>query len=422
MRASRGLVALAVVLACACSSKESDEATEAPRSPDETAEATPASADETEEPTRDPSPPEAATPELEGAPEEGCELGEPMLVFAGDAWVDVAAFERSFIVAGVSRTGSGEHAFAVGIVAGSPRQLARRALDDDVMAGHRRAPPALAIADRRGALAFVDGRRRLLITFFDAGRTTPLRFASVAESASLDFSPALVWSGAAIYAAWTVETSGGRRVFGRRVPDGGSMSDPVDVTPSSGGAAAPGFVAGASPPRLVFLDPREATSVALRVDVSSSGLGGTEVSRPISLVTDPPIMASVRMHGTDWLVYTGIGNIATTAVGFVPLVGAAAPAAVVEGTGYGTLHVDVDGFGDGAVIVSDAPQASPVGSPREVHLRIADASGALEPPVVIRGPRGTAARARVAAGPGGIAVAFIDEDGAYVVIGRCAAP
>lgn len=415
--------AVAVLWVCGCSSQEREVPRVGPTTPSE---ADPVPVGEPEVPADEPID-EVVVPSTttvpEGAPDEGCAFSEPLRVAAGDAWVDVAASADGFVVAGVSRTASGEQAFAVAIVDGSVRQLALRALDDDVMAGHRRAPSALAIRGRRAALAFVDGRQQLLMAFFDTSQAAPFRLASVASSASLRFAPSLAWlDDTIVFVAWTVESVDGRRVLLRRVADGGSMTAPVDVTPSAGGAAAPSFVAGASPPRLVFLDPREALSVAHRVDLSAGGPSATEVARPISLVTDPPITASVRMHDADWLVYTGLGSLASTAVGLVALAGSSPPSRVNEQTGYGVLHADVDTYGGGAVIVADAPTESPPAAPRQVHLRTVDAAGSLDDAVVLTGPHDTASRARVAAGTAGIVVAFVEHDGAYVVVGRCAAP
>ncbi|MCB9598173.1 MAG: hypothetical protein H6719_36000 [Sandaracinaceae bacterium] len=374
-------------------------------------------------PDPDPSEAPAIAPEaLEGAPEEGCEVGAPTRVFTGDAWVDVAATEDAFVVAGVSRLGDGEHAFAASVTPGAaPRLIARRALEADAMSGHRRAGPALAIAGSRAALLYPDGERHLVLTVFDPSGEGPLQPRSIAEGASLQFAPALAWRDQALLAAWTDQEAGGRRVFATRVTNGRAAA-PVDLSPSAGGAASPTFVADTDGLRLIYVDAREATSVIHRVDASGDAYGAPEVLRAVSLLTDPPHAASVRMRGADWLVYTGIGAVATTAVGLVALTGSQPPTAVVSGTGYGVLYVGAASFGDGAVIVADVPTAAPAESPREVQLRTVDGSGGLQEPVTLRGPRGTAARVRVAVRGVDIAVAFADTDGAYVAFARCAVP
>ncbi len=362
---------------------------------------------------------------FEGGPEEGCELSAPARVFAGDAWVDVAASGEGFLVAGVSRLGDGEHAFAVAVaVDGTTRLTARRAIEGDAPAGYRRAGPALAVAGGRAAFAFADGRGSLELAFFDAGGEGPLLFTPAAEGASLRFAPVMAWRGPQLLLAWTDQSGGRRRVFVARVEEG-RVSDPVDVTPPSGAGSAPAFVDGASSPRLVFFDAREALSVMLRVDASGDALGEAEVARPVSLLTDPPTAAAFAMQGSDWVVYTGIGAAATTAVGLLALSGLQRPAAVVPGTGYGALTLDVARLGAGALIAAEAPVDAAAGSDqthREVHLRVVDRDGALGAPITLRGPRGTASRVRVAVTGGVVAVAFADRDGAYVALGRCAPP
>ncbi|MCA9605390.1 MAG: hypothetical protein KC619_07335, partial [Myxococcales bacterium] len=85
-------------------------------------------APEPDPPSADPedAPPPVA---LADAPEEGCAVAAPVRVFGGDGWADVAAAGDGFVVAGVSRLGDGEHAFAAQVIAGrAPRPIARLAL------------------------------------------------------------------------------------------------------------------------------------------------------------------------------------------------------------------------------------------------------------------------------------------------------
>ncbi len=371
-----------------------------------------------------PASPEAppAVEALADAPAEGCVVAAPLRVFSGDGWADVAAAEGSFVVAGIARLGDGEHAFAASIESGrAPRAIARLALEDDVMSGHRRAGPALAVDGAQAAFVYPDGERQLVLSVFDVAGSGPLRPSRVATGASLQFAPTLARREDEWLVAWTDQEGGGRRVLATRVANGRAAA-PTDVTPSAGGAASPTFVAGADAPRLVYVDARESLSVIHRVDASGDAYGAAEVIRAVSLLTDPPHAASFRMRGADWLVYTGIGSVATTAVGLVALAGSQPPTAVVRGTGYGVLYVDAAPLGDGAVLVADVPTASPPDAPREVQLRTVDASGALGEPIAIRGPRGSAARARVAARGAEIAVVFSDADGVYAALARCAPP
>lgn len=379
-------------------------------------------------PSADPPAPEATpqdappTAALADAPEEGCVVGPPVRVFGGDGWADVAAAADGFVVAGVSRLGDGEHAFAAQVIDGRPpRLIARLALQSDAMSGHRRASPAVAVDGTEAAFAWADGERHLRWATFDVAGSGPLRPSSIAEGASLQFAPTIAHHERGWLVAWTDQEQGHRRVLATRVTNG-RASPPTDLTPSAGGAVSPSFVPGAEAPRLVYVDARESMSVIHRVDASGDAYGATEVIRAVSLLTDPPYAASVRMRGADWLVYTGIGSVATTAIGLVPLVGSAPPNTLVPGTGYGVLYVDAAPLGDGAVVATDVPRASAPDSPREIQLRVVDPSGVAEDPVTIRGPRGTAARAQVATRGAEVATVFADEDGVYVVLARCAPP
>ena len=120
--------------------------------------------------------------------------------------------------------------------------------------------------------------------------------------------------------------------------------------------------------------------------------------------------------------YTAVGSAATTAVGLARLDESAPAAALVPGTGYGALHVDVASLDEGrAVFVADAPQAAAPDAPRELHVRVLSSEGVLGEPAVVRAAEGTAERGRIAhAGGGVVAVAFTGVDGVHVAIGRCA--
>lgn len=365
--------------------------------------------------------PEDEAPRPTDAPARGCELTAPRKLFDGDAWVDVEASSEGFVVAGVSRTSSGEHVIVVLLPPdGPPRPLVHLALSQGAAEGHRRAAPTLAIHGSQAGLALVDGRRQLLVARFDVRDVRTLLFQTVAAEASLRFQPAIAIHGPGFLSAWTQERSDGRRVFVRRIGTNGPAGAPRDLTPAGGGASSPTFVAGASPPRLIFLDPREATSMTYLAEASADGLGAPETARSISLITDPPVLAAAALGQADWLVYAGIGSVATTAIGLISMEGRGPPAPVVAGTGYGVLFADIAPLEEGGIIVADAPQGSSPDAPREVHVRTLDARGELDPALILRGPHETGSRARVAAAGRRLAIAFVEEDGAYIVTGACA--
>lgn len=368
--------------------------------------------------------PRPSTPaaDLPPAPTEGCAMGEPVRVEAG-GWASVAALDDGFAVLGSAPAGQGERVFVARVAPdGSTSVIARGALEHAVPPGHRRAVPAVASSRERVAVAIVDGRRRLLVAELDASAAgAALTFAPVGEDASLRFAPALARSGEAWALAWAEEHGESLRVRAGLF-SGGALRAARELRPAAGGAAAPAFVRGAREPTLVFLDPRAGVSVAHRARVSGAGFGDPSVARPINLVTEPPEIVAVRLGAREWLAYTAVGAAATTAVGLAPLEGSAPPVPLVAGTGYGVLHVDAAALSDErAVLVADAPRASPPDSPRELHVRVLSASGELGEPAVVRGPSGRAARGRIAATSDGlVAVTFTDGDAIHASVGRCA--
>ena len=365
--------------------------------------------------------PPTAVVEQTAAESSACTLSEPQRVRPGDAWFDVAATERGFVVGGVARVGDQEQVFLAAFDgAGRPgahieRPLARGAT-------RRRAAPRMVVRGPVTALLLSDGERHLRL--FQArlsGAETTLNMSLIAEGASLQFAPAILSTGPDRWLlAWTDERTETRRVLAARV-QGRRADPPTDLTPISGSACAPTFVNGANPATLLFVDAREALSAAYSVDVSGP-LATPVVARPINMLTDPPrLEAAVAGTGdaTQWVTFTGIGAGATTAVGVFPLHRRAAPTTVVAGTGYGALYADLTPVPAGVLIAADVPQARPPGSPRQIHLRAVGGDGLPGPALTVRGPAGTAARARVASRGSDIAVAFQGQQGVFVALGRC---
>ena len=357
-------------------------------------------------------------------PPDGCALVDAVPVPHAGGWTDLVATDSGFLVAGLEAGGSREHLALIALEPGSaPHEVARVALDYPTPSMHRAAGPVL---ERRGAqvgLLLVDAEARLLFALIDPADPR-LELRLVAEGASGRFRPALAPTDDGWAVAWTDGRDTPMRVHTRTFDPAGRRPSPSrDLTPLAGGAGAPTVVIGSQPPTLIFLDPRRATSVSLRAGLGEGGFVSPEVARPIGLVTEPPEVVAVRLGDAEWLAYTGIGALATTAVGLVRLSGVDTPQVLVEGTGYGTLHVDADRLGAGAVFVADTPQEPAPGSARSVALRTASPSGALGEFQLLQGPSGTGDRARVASGSGGrVAVTFRDRETTYARTGRCAVP
>jgi hypothetical protein len=345
-------------------------------------------------------------------PATGCAFGDPVRI-AGDGWASIAALESGFAIFGSSTEGEAETLYVEHLAPdGTTRRIASGPLEHGVPATHRRASPAIAARGDRVSIAIVDGERRLLFAQLDASASNArLSLRPIAEGASVRFAPAL--EGPGTFAAFTDESATPMRVRAVRIA---ARSEAIEIAENTG--AAPVFVRGANGV-LAFVDPFDALSVVKRVDLGAAPYAA-QIARPLNLVADPPELAVVRIGENDYFAYTGVGSLATAAVGLVPIATSVQPVAIVRGTGYGTLHVDVASLGDRAIFVADAPQASPPTSPRELHLRSLDASGSLGETSVVRGPSGSAARGRIAVSNGAIAVTFSDGTAVYAVIGRCA--
>ncbi|MFK7984719.1 MAG: hypothetical protein AB8I08_01730 [Sandaracinaceae bacterium] len=405
-----------LLLAIGCEDPEPLAVPEAPEAHEATTGAPPVEAVEVPSVVAEAAP---ATAPIE-APAEGCRLSETEDLGRA-AWSDVVTFGDGFAVALLTSDADGESLQLYDVSSEPPRSMGQARLD--LPAGARRGSgPALASVGRRLMAAYVDGGSRLRVVVLSGRpRLTPR---TVAEGASLRFRPALAVADEGWAVAWTNAHDTPMRVFSRALrADGQPVGDEQDHTPLAGGAAAPTMVAGASPPRLLFLDPRQATSVCLGAAWSEGAFAAAEVARPVGLVTEPPEIAAVRLGADDWLAYTGIGNLATTAVGFVSLASADDPGLLVPGTGYGTLHVDGAPMMEGAVLVADAPLAAPPSSPRELHVRAVSPTGALGQTLTVAGPDAHADRGRIAArGDGRVAVTYRSAEHTWLADVRCAVP
>lgn len=356
---------------------------------------------------------------LPAEPDSGCVFGEPVRVVSGDGWASITADERAFFVAGSAVDGQRERVFVARVeFDGSVRMLSDTPFERPVPTGHRRAAPAVEVSRGTLGLAIVDAERRVLLAELSL-RGGELGWTTVGRDGSLRFSPALAPVSGGWTLAWTVEKDESFRVRTATKSVEG-VSDSIELRAPGGAAAAPTFVVGASEPVLVFLDPRAGLSVAHRV--TGRDFTDLAVARPLNLVAEPPEIVVVRAGDAEWIAYTAVGSAATTAVGLARLDDVAPPSPLVPGSGYGILHVDGAGsIGDGAVFVADAPQSSPPGSPRELHVRILSPEGSLGTPTVLHGPSGQASRGRIAhARDGVVAVSFTEPTGVHVVVGRCA--
>ncbi len=362
------------------------------------------------------------------APARGCvSLTEvPLRLWPRPGPANVTAVgPDGFVFAGYARTatGSGEEVWAVALRRGGP---ARPILREDLpraLSVARTAPPGLGrLDDAHVGLATVDGSASVRFTVVQTGGR-PERWREVGGRADQRFAPAVAAVEGRHVVAYTDGGGDSMRLRYVAFDATGRELARRDLTPASMGGAAP--VAVESTNELLFLDPREATSPLLRVDLSKDPLQAV-VLVPLTNVYEPAAIAAAAVGETMLVGYTAVGMAAATAVGLVAVRGGRAqgPIPLVASRGYGLLHVDAATAGSRrALFVADRPQGSGRDAAREVVAILAeptDAGVVLGVPLVLRAPDGTARWGRVARhASGDYAVVVTAADGVYVHLLRC---
>ncbi|MBW2461806.1 MAG: hypothetical protein JRH11_09175 [Deltaproteobacteria bacterium] len=289
--------------------------------------------------------------------------------------------------------------------------------------GGRIAPPAITVDGDELVVAFIDGQGHVRLGSTDPARPSAnLRTIEAGSGADVRFAPAVAVVRGTRVVAWTDGTGTPMRVRVARADRSGVLLGTHDVTMAGMGAATPTFAAGASTPTLYFIDARAGISPIVKAELRPDGSPRpSSVARPVGTVSVPPELAvGVTGDGHAFAGYTAIGNMATTAVGLMPLFGDVATALpLVPGTGYGPLNVAAAAGPAGVVFAADAPRDQPPNAPREIHLRVMR-SGAPGPTLTITGPDGTGRHAAIARRADGVlGVAFSAPDGVYVAWARC---
>jgi hypothetical protein len=188
-----------------------------------------------------------------------------------------------------------------------------------------------------------------------------------------------------------------------------------DITPAAMGAAAPAFVAGASPPMLVTADARSGMSPIARVTLDAEGNPSVpEVAVPVGMMSQPPELAAAQSGAGTYVGYAGVGSAATSAVGLVrvlPKVGTPEP--LVKGTAYGALHLDAAGSKSAVFFAMDAPTTTGKAPQHEIQVIRVDAQG-VGPALRIAAASGDATNAAIArAADASVGVVFSAQDGVY---------
>lgn len=311
-----------------------------------------------------------------------CEDGPTGTVWPRGGPATVAATDGGWLVAGyapVMGSDAGEEVFVARVGPdGASMPVTRNALEVPLKKGARRAAPGLWVEGARAWVARVDGAGNLAVAQVDHRRPgAPLPFREVAEGVDARFAPALTRAGEVTLVAWVDGRGTPMRVRVARLGRDGTPAGRHDVTPEAMGGTAPTFVAGASPPELVFVDARSGMSPLIRVTFDTEGMPATpEVARTVGQVPEPPQVAAVRFGGETWVAYTAVGSAASAAVGLVPLgANEDAPVPLVEGSAYGPLAVDGAAVSGGAIFLTEAPTPEGEGRKLAVHRVSADGVG-----------------------------------------------
>jgi hypothetical protein len=173
---------------------------------------------------------------------------------------------------------------------------------------------------------------------------------------------------------------------------------------------------------LVTADPRNGLSPIARTPLDAEGKPGpSEVAAPVGMMSTPPMLAAAQADFGAFVVYTGLGSAATSAVGLVRVSPKAqSPEAFIKGTAYGPLHAAAIGGRRAVLVAADAPLTPGKKPMHEIQVVSVDANG-QGPTLHVAGPTGDATHAAIArSDQAGVALSFSAPDGVYLAKLRCA--
>ncbi len=318
----------------------------------------------------------------------------------------IAADDTRFYLALYARSEAGEDGLHLVAAApeGPPRPVRSLRVDPPLAGGAARvAPPGIALDEGKVVVAFVDGQNHIRLGAADPREpSAQLRTIEAGSGADLRFAPALGVVGQVRVVAWTDGTGTPMRVRLARADRTGTLLDTHDLTMTGMGAAAPVFGAGGDTKTIYFVDPRAGVSPIVKAELNPDGTPRpSAVARPVGTVSVPPEVAVAEDgSGHAYAGYTAIGNLATTAVGLMPLFGdVSGPSALVPGTGYGLLNVAAVAGRGAVVFAADAPKGEARDAPREIHVRLVK-DGAAGETLTVAAPDGNRPRHRPRAASG----------------------
>jgi hypothetical protein len=349
-------------------------------------------------------------------PKRGCAIvDEPRPVWPETGIANLAAVGDEFVVAGYATRGEEERLFVVRVTAaGKLEPLATETLK--VRHPMKRvAGPGLAVDASQGiTVAYTDGRGKLFVQRLRGASRGAAASVELGDGVDTRFSPAVAYAKRGALIAYTVGSTPMRSTLVRLDTQNRVIST-HDITPAAMGAAAPAFVAGASPPMLVTADARSGMSPIARVTLDAEGNPSVpEVAVPVGMMSQPPELAAAQSGAGTYVGYAGVGSAATSAVGLVrvlPKVGTPEP--LVKGTAYGALHLDAAASRQAVFFAMDAPTTTGKAPQHEIQVIRVDAQGA-GPALRIAAASGDATHAAIArAADASIGVVFSAQDGVY---------
>jgi hypothetical protein len=357
-------------------------------------------------------------------PPRGCAVAEePRRVWPKPGVASVAALGDGFVLAGYTRSAASEQVFVVYVTGKGKLEPVATLPLAQAHPGERAVAPGLAADAAQGVtVAYTDGTGTLFSQSLRVGAAhgggAP---STLAHGVDTRFAPAVAYGKRGALIAYTLGTTPMHSTLVRLDPKGDVLGT-HDITPPAMGAAAPAFVSGASPPWLITADPRNGLSPIARTPLDAEGKPGpAAVAAPVGMMSQPPELAAAQAGFGAYVIYTGLGAAATSAVGLVRILPKAAnPEAFVKGTAYGALHAAALGTKNAVLLAADSPIAPGKQPLHEIQIALVDATG-QGPTLRVAAPGGDATHAALArADQAGVALTFSAPDGVYLTKLRCA--
>jgi hypothetical protein len=348
---------------------------------------------------------------------------EPRRVWSKPGIATLTALGSGYVLAGYTRSGDAEQLFVVHVTeSGKLEPVATLPLSVP-HPGERVAPPGLAAeSSHQVTVAYTDGSGSLFMQRLRVGAAQGGGSAALlAKGVDTRFAPAVDHGPRGALIAYTLGTTPMHSMLVRFDPKGEVLAT-HDITPAAMGAAAPAFVQGASPRALVTADARSGMSPIARTLLDAEGKPATaDLIAPVGMMTQPPQLAAADAGFGAYVLYSGLGSAATSAVGLLKIAPkATGPEAFVKGTAYGALHSAAVALPSAIVMAADAPLAPGKQPKHDMQVVLLDARGQGPTTLHVPAPSGDATHVALArGGEDQVGFSFSAPDGVYWGTLRC---